>query len=295
MDGLLNIYKEKDFTSHDVVAVLRGITGQRKIGHTGTLDPQAEGVLPVCLGKATRAADMLEDTTKEYRCTMLLGKTSDTEDIWGTILSDHAVCIGESQAEEALKSFLGSYDQIPPMYSARKVNGKKLYELARSGKEIERAARRVEIYELEIEEIEIPRIRFRVSCSKGTYVRSLCRDAGEKLGCGGLMESLTRTRAGMFRIEDALRLSEVRELAESGRLADRLIPIDRMFAPYPETVMDAGQQKYLENGNRLPAGSIPAGQRVRVYDSERHFAGIYECRDGRWLYPVRFFYGESGR
>ena len=295
MDGLLNIYKEKDYTSHDVVAVLRGITGQRKIGHTGTLDPQAEGVLPVCLGKATRAADMIEDTTKEYRCTMLLGKTSDTEDIWGTILTDCAVCLGESQAEDALMSFLGAYDQIPPMYSARKVNGQKLYELARRGREVERRPRRVEITELEIEEIQIPRIRFRVCCSKGTYVRSLCRDVGVKLGCGALMESLLRTRAGIFSADDSLRLDEVRSLMERGELESRLMPVDEVFAAYPKVLMDAGQQKYLENGNRLPAGDIPAGGRVRVYDSGGHFAGLYECREGGWLYPVRFFYGESGK
>ena len=193
--GIINVYKEKGFTSHDVVAKLRGIVGQKKIGHTGTLDPDATGVLPVCLGKATKLCDLLTDKNKTYEAVLLLGKTTDTQDITGEVLEEKSTeALTEEKVREAIEGFIGDYEQIPPMYSALKVNGKKLYELAREGKVIERKARPVKILDIQILEIDLPKVRMEVSCSKGTYIRTLCHDIGEKLGCGGCMESLILTR-----------------------------------------------------------------------------------------------------
>ena len=193
--GVINIYKEPGFTSHDVVAKLRGILRQKKIGHTGTLDPAAEGVLPVCLGKGTKLCDLLTDKRKTYQAVLLLGTETDTQDMTGTILSEKPTeQLTEPAVRGAAESFVGPYMQVPPMYSALKVNGKKLYELARAGKEVERAARPVEIYDLQIDAVELPRVTMTVTCSKGTYIRTLCHDIGEKLGCGGCMEKLIRTR-----------------------------------------------------------------------------------------------------
>ena len=192
--GIINVYKEKGFTSHDVVAKLRGIVGQKKIGHTGTLDPDATGVLPVCLGKATKLCDLLTDKDKTYEAVMLLGMTTDTQDVTGRILEERSTeTLTADKVREVIRSFIGDYDQIPPMYSALKVNGKKLYELAREGKVVERKARPVKILDIRIIEMDLPRVRMEVSCSKGTYIRTLCHDIGEQLGCGGCMESLIRT------------------------------------------------------------------------------------------------------
>ena len=209
--GIINVYKEKGFTSFDVVAKARGIFKQKKIGHTGTLDPDAEGVLPLCFGKATKVCDLLTEKNKEYKAVMLLGKVTDTQDISGTVLDEHDVLVTESQVREAVMSFLGDILQVPPMYSALKVNGQKLCDLAREGKTVERKARPVTIYELEILEIELPRVTMRVKCSKGTYIRTLCEDIGTKLGCGACMESLLRTKVSEFYVEDALKLSELED------------------------------------------------------------------------------------
>ena len=213
ISGILNIKKEAGFTSHDVVAKLRGIVHQKKIGHTGTLDPDATGVLPVCLGKATKLCDLLTDKNKTYEAVLLLGKTTDTQDITGEVLEEKSTeALTEEKVREAIEGFIGDYEQIPPMYSALKVNGKKLYELAREGKVIERKARLVKILDIQILEIDLPKVRMEVSCSKGTYIRTLCHDIGEKLGCGGCMESLIRTRVSTFRIEDAKTLDEIETL-----------------------------------------------------------------------------------
>ena len=233
--GIINVYKEKGFTSHDVVAKLRGIVGQKKIGHTGTLDPDATGVLPVCLGKATKLCDLLTDKNKTYEAVLLLGKTTDTQDITGEVLEEKSTeALTEEKVREAIEGFIGDYEQIPPMYSALKVNGKKLYELAREGKVIERKARPVKILDIQILEIDLPKVRMEVSCSKGTYIRTLCHDIGEKLGCGGCMESLIRTRVSTFRIEDAKTLDEIETLKQEGKLAELLVPIDAMFPSYPK-------------------------------------------------------------
>ena len=208
--GIINIYKEAGYTSHDVVAKLRGILGQKKIGHTGTLDPDATGVLPVCLGVGTKLCDMLTDEDKEYVAELYLGVTTDTQDMTGTVLSQEEVTIDEEQLKRIIYSFKGTYEQLPPMYSAIKVNGKKLYELAREGKTVERTRRSVRIEEIEILEINLPLVKMRVVCSKGTYIRTLCDDIGKKAGCGGAMKSLERTRVGGFLIEDALKLDRIK-------------------------------------------------------------------------------------
>ena len=253
MDGIINVYKEKGYTSHDVVAKMRGILRMKKIGHTGTLDPEAEGVLPVCLGKGTRLCDMLTDKTKSYRAVLLLGKETDTQDTTGAVLAENpeaAASVTEEQVRQAILSFLGIYMQVPPMYSALKVNGKKLYELARAGKEIERQARPVEILDIQIEKIDLPRVTFHVSCSKGTYIRTLCYDIGRKLGCGGCMESLLRTRVDRFCLEDSLTLSQIEALRDEGRVEEHVLPVDSVFLDYPKFCMKRGEgDKLVHNGN----------------------------------------------
>ena len=209
------------------MAKLRGILKQKKIGHTGTLDPEAEGVLVVCLGKATKLCDVLTDKDKRYEATLLLGKRTDTEDSTGKLLSESEVNVTEEQVEEAILSYIGEYDQIPPMYSAIKVNGKKLYELAREGIEVERKPRRVVIHEIQILSMELPYVTFQVSCSKGTYIRSLCRDIGEKLGCGAIMDALIRDSVNasetgkVFTKEEALTLGQIEKLVETNSFKEQ--------------------------------------------------------------------------
>ena len=218
MNGVLNVYKEKGYTSHDVVAKLRGILKQKKIGHTGTLDPDAQGVLPICLGRATKLCALLTDKKKTYETVLHLGIETDTQDISGQVKCRLPVEVSPQEVEECIMSFQGDQMQIPPMYSALKVDGKKLYELAREGKEIERKPRPVTFYKIEILSMELPFVTIRVTCSKGTYIRTLCHDIGEKLGCKGCMESLLRTRVDRFSIENSLKLSQIEELVNQGEL-----------------------------------------------------------------------------
>lgn len=308
MDGIINVYKEKGYTSHDVVAKMRGILRMKKIGHTGTLDPEAEGVLPVCLGKGTKLCDLLTDKTKEYRAVLLLGRETDTQDLTGRVLAEQEVERSEEMGQavtEAVMSFLGPYLQVPPMYSALKVNGKKLYELARAGKEVERQPRPVEILELEIEKLELPRVTMRVMCSKGTYIRTLCHDIGRKAGCGGCMESLVRTRVDRFGIRESLRLSEIERLRDLGELDRYVWPVDAVFAGLPGLVMLPAGDRLVHNGN--PFGpefaeadpkteeKVPkAGGNARVYDSKGEFIGIYRYEEKKGRYqPQKIFLGGS--
>ena len=294
--GIIVIHKEKGFTSHDVVGKLRGILRQKKIGHTGTLDPDAEGVLPVCLGKATKLCDLLTDKEKTYRAVLLLGKTTDTQDVSGTVLSEAPVTAEEAKVREAILSFVGDYDQIPPMYSALKVNGQKLCDLARAGKEVERKPRRVTIREIRIEKIDLPRVTMEVTCSKGTYIRSLCADIGGKLGCGGTMQSLVRTRVGEFRLTDALTLTQLQELRDTGRLEEALLPTDRIFADFNAVHVEEKWRKLIDNGNAFYPGqtmeqtTYPAGEWVRVYREDDSFVGIYVYDETKeWYKPVKIF------
>ena len=296
--GIINVYKEKGFTSHDVVAKLRGIVGQKKIGHTVTLDPDATGVLPVCLGKATKLCDLLTDKNKTYEAVLLLGKTTDTQDITGEVLEEKSTeALTEEKVREAIEGFIGDYEQIPPMYSALKVNGKKLYELAREGKVIERKARPVKILDIQILEIDLPKVRMEVSCSKGTYIRTLCHDIGEKLGCGGCMESLIRTRVSTFRIEDAKTLDEIETLKQEGKLAELLVPIDAMFPFYPKITVKDDWKAFAKNGNPLDLKMLKeaCGQdeetQVRLYDESGKFIAIYQWKEKKY-HIVKMFFNE---
>ena len=294
-NGVINSYKEQGFTSHDVVAKLRGILKQKKIGHTGTLDPDAEGVLPVCLGSGTKLCGMLTDRDKTYEAVLLLGQSTDTQDISGTVLERAEVSVTEETAGEAILSFVGAYEQIPPMYSALKVGGRKLCDLARAGQEVERKARPVVIYGIEILEVCMPRIRMSVSCSKGTYIRTLCHDIGEKLGCHGCMEKLLRTKAGQFLLEDSLRLSEVERLRDEGRLEEAILPVDEVFTAHPKAVLKKESSRLGYNGNSfrktdLTVQDVKEGE-IRVYDHAGAFIGIYAWHPGQRLYrPVKMFY-----
>lgn len=212
LNGLINVYKEKGWTSFDVVNKLRNLLKVKKCGHTGTLDPEAMGVLCICIGKATKLADKLTASDKEYETVMLLGKTTDTQDITGVVTKESKVMVSERDVLDAIFSFVGEGEQIPPMYSAKKVKGKKLYELAREGKVIERKPSPINIYSIDVLEVNLPRVKMRINCSKGTYIRTLCNDIGESLGCGGVMEELLRTKACGFSVTESVKVSDIQEL-----------------------------------------------------------------------------------
>ena len=295
MNGIINVYKEKGYTSHDVVAKLRGILKQKKIGHTGTLDPEAEGVLPVCVGNATKVCDLIMDKEKKYRAVLLLGRTTDTQDDTGRVLSEADVNVSESEIREAISGFVGEYDQVPPMYSAIKIGGRRLYELARKGEEVERPARRVTIKAIDICDVTIPRVTMEITCSKGTYIRTLCHDIGEKLGCGGIMESLLRTGSGDFMLQDARKLDEIRRLVEEGNADTVLLPVDSVFGGLAALCANEEIYRLLRNGNPVPEkslrGPVPEGaERVRIYDHLGTFTGIFEYkRESKMFKPVKLF------
>lgn len=291
--GILNIYKEKGYTSHDVVAKLRGIVGQKKIGHTGTLDPDAVGVLPVCLGKATKLCDMLTDKNKTYETVMLLGTVTDTQDTSGEIVAENDTSyLTEETVKNAIMSFIGDYMQIPPMYSALKVNGKKLYELAREGIEIERKARPVSILNIQIKEIDLPRVCMEVSCSKGTYIRTLCHDIGAKLGCGACMEQLIRTKVSQFEVEYSLTLQQVQKLKLTGRLEEFIVPIDEMFSNYEAVTLKEEFMSLVYNGNVFFPKHLKQqielvdGKMIRVYDEKGNFIAIYKFIKEKYLFKI---------
>lgn len=289
MDGILNIYKEQGYTSHDVVAKLRGILHQKKIGHTGTLDPDAVGVLPVCCGKATKVCELLTDKEKSYRAVCQLGVETDTQDMSGSIVKEreyHSVTV--MQLEQCLEGFQGEIMQVPPMYSALKVNGRKLYELAREGKTVERKPRQVHIYELTLVETDLERGQFTldVTCSKGTYIRTLCHDIGQRLGCLAAMKSLVRTRVSVFCIEDALTLSQIQERMQEkpGRLEELFHTVDSLFPTYPKVNIKEAFAAKLANGNPLlprflegdSLHQLSVGTHVLVYDEKGGFKAVYQ-------------------
>lgn len=298
--GIINVYKEPGYTSHDVVACLRGILRQKKIGHTGTLDPAAQGVLPVCLGQATRLCDMLTDKTKTYEAVLLLGRETDTQDTTGETLREGPVTVSETEVCQAAESFVGDYDQVPPMYSALKVDGKKLCELARAGVEVERKARPVRILELTVLKAELPRVWMRVTCSKGTYIRTLCHDIGKKLGCGGCMEALTRTRSGKFTAEDAMTLDQIKQAAEDGSLESRIVPVEQVFSGCPAARTRREADGLAQNGNPLKASDLEGpldlqAEAYRVRDSKGRFLGVYRYDPERRLYrPWKMFLNLEG-
>lgn len=297
INGILNVYKEKGFTSHDVVAKLRGILHQKKIGHTGTLDPDAEGVLPICLGTATKLCDMLTDKSKTYHTVFKLGVVTDTQDITGTVQEENAVVCTEQQILDTIMSFVGKYEQVPPMYSAKKVNGKKLYEYAREGKVVERKACSVIIHSIEQIEVNLEKneISMDVSCSKGTYIRTLCHDIGQQLGCGACMLSLLRTKVSTFCIKDSLSLEKIQLLQEKGELLSYVYSPEQVLGEFSSIKVLEKGDKLLYNGNALPKNLLAPMQevsteQVRVYDSKGKFVAIYGWdRDKRQYKPVKMF------
>ncbi len=294
--GILNVEKEIGFTSFDVVAKLRGILKQKKIGHTGTLDPDARGVLPVCLGNATKLCDMLTEKTKEYEAVMLLGVTTDTLDLSGEVLKEQPVSVSEEEIRGIINGFWGEQQQIPPMYSALKVDGRRLYELAREGKTIERKSRTITIHRIEIVSVELPRVTFRVECSKGTYIRSLCQDIGEKVGCGACMESLIRTRSGAFTIENALTLSTIEQMMKSGRIEDAILPMEAIFEKLEALHVTEQWKVRIDNGNPLELLAFEETitpeekKQYRIYNVEGRFFAIYRYEEEQnRMMPERIF------
>lgn len=304
INGIINVYKEKGFTSFDVVAKMRGMFHQKKIGHTGTLDPDAEGVLPVCLGKATKVCDLLTDKDKEYKAVLLLGQETDTQDVSGEVLNTSEVLVSEEEVREAIFSFVGDYEQVPPMYSALKVNGQKLCDLARKGVTVERKARPVTIHKIEIVNINLPEVEMVVSCSKGTYIRTLCDDIGKKLGCFGCMKSLLRTKVDKFTLEQAYTLSQLQQMIDEKDEQEWSFveSVDSVFYKYLAVSAIEEAQKLVLNGNRIPVefiskeNPVENSQQVRLYDFAHKFIGIYsyieECKEYK---PVKLFFDENDR
>ena len=303
MNGYIVVDKPEGMTSFDVIRTLRKCLQTKKIGHGGTLDPMVTGVLPVFVGNATRAAGILPEADKEYVCTMKLGVKTDTEDLTGTVTGTAEVSVTEEEVREAVLSFQGEYFQIPPMYSAKKVDGKKLYELARKGTVIPRTAERRFIKEIRIDEIELPYVSFSVTCSSGTYVRTLVSDIGEKLGTFAAMASLRRVRHGSFRIGDAVTLPKIEEAVSCGTLSAVLHPTEELFSAYPRLSVRQECDRFLSNGNSLLPSDFPEeergnvlaasseGNRVRIAFSDGGFGGIYRFsgESGEFV-PVRMFF-----
>lgn len=258
MNGVIVVNKPEGFTSFDAVAVMRKITGERKIGHCGTLDPNATGVLPVLLGRAAKAQDILPNHDKSYTATFVLGKVTDTLDIWGETLREETTSVTKEQILSVLGSFRGEIDQIPPMYSAIQVNGQRLYDLARKGIEVERKARKITVYSLELEDFDegTQSGTLNVSCSKGTYIRTLIDDIAKQFCIGGCMTSLVRTSACGFELSEAHTIDELREMAESGKLSDVLLSTESLFTSYPAAVVSEPQAKRFANGGALSASRI---------------------------------------
>ena len=292
--GMMTIYKEPGYTSSDVVARLRGILHMKKIGHTGTLDPDAEGVLPVCLGNGTKLCELIADRDKEYEAVMRLGVVTDTQDMSGEVLeriTDEEVSqkVTPDDIMRTAALFTGEIRQIPPMYSAVKVGGKRLYQLAREGKTVERAARTIQIHELEILGIDLPLVTMRVRCSKGTYIRTLCQDMGEHLGTGAAMEHLLRTRVGNFTLSSAIRLDDAEAIMKSSapeRINEHILPVDSFFDEGPRAHVREEGMRFLKNGNtiRRKMTDLPASAGsgyVRMYDCSEKFYALYEYDRGK--------------
>ena len=275
MNGIVIIDKPQDWTSQDVTARLRRVFNTRRIGHGGTLDPMATGVLPVFVGRATRGVEFFEHAEKAYETVLRLGMTTDTEDVTGTVLTQNPVAVTREQAEAALEQFRGEILQVPPMYSALKVNGQKLCDLARKGKEVERKPRPITIHELTLLEFSGETLRLRVRCSKGTYIRTLCKDIGEALGCGGCMESLRRVSAGEYTIAEAVPLLQLLEEQEPERY---LRGVDTMFRNHPAVTLSANQEKRCRCGNAFSV-KLEAGT-YRAYSQTGEFLMLAKVEDG---------------
>lgn len=287
LNGIMLIDKPCDWTSHDVVGKLRGILHERRIGHSGTLDPMATGLLVVFVGRATRAVEFAEADSKEYIAGLRLGISTDTQDITGNTLKSSNSLPSKAELEQALSAFKGEISQIPPMYSAIKVGGRKLYELARRGESVERKPRRVTIDKLDIIGENESDYVLDVVCSKGTYIRTLCNDISDTLGCGGCMSSLRRVKAGAFSIEKAHTIDEIQAAADNGGLDEIIIPVDRLFSAYPELTVSDTAEKKLRNGNVIKLAA-PSGT-YRVYTETGGFLLLGEVADNK-LKTIKSFF-----
>ena len=284
MNGIVIVDKPQGWTSQDVTARLRRVYATRRIGHGGTLDPMATGVLPVFVGRATRGVEFFEHAEKTYDTVLLLGRTTDTQDVTGATLAEKAVHLSPADIDRVLPRFRGDILQVPPMYSALKVNGKKLYELARKGQEVERQPRPITVFELTNLGFDGTRLSLRVRCSKGTYIRTLCQDIGDALGCGGCMEALRRVRAGEYGIEDAVPLEK---LLESETPERYLRSLDTMFAHCPAVTLTANQEKRCRNGNPF-SSPLPQGT-YRAYSQSGEFLMLAKVEDGVMTTIKSFF------
>lgn len=293
MNGVLIVNKPQGWTSHDVVAKLRGIYQTRRVGHSGTLDPMATGVLVVFLGRATRAVELFENDKKEYVAGLKLGMITNTQDTTGEVTETRQVSVSDAALQETLKGFLGPQQQIPPMYSAVKIGGRKLYELARKGQTVERKPRDITIEELELLSRQGEECKLRILCSKGTYVRTLCHDIGETLGCGGCMSSLKRTRAGRFQIEDALSLEELQQAKERGEHQQYVKPVDFLFSHLPSVTVDEKGEKRCKCGTDVSMRDLPDGE-YRVYSRQGEFLMLGRGEDGVLKTVKSFFEVNEG-
>ncbi|EGD46671.1 tRNA pseudouridine synthase B [Ruminiclostridium papyrosolvens DSM 2782] len=308
MNGILNVLKPAGMTSFDVIGFMRRITGQKKIGHAGTLDPSAVGVLPLCIGNATRALEFMIDKDKVYRAELTLGVSTDTQDSSGIVLDSYSVEVNEDEIKKTVMSFVGTIEQLPPMYSAIKIGGKKLYELARQGQTIERESRTIQIYSIDVirvwedsavfdsegtaKEFAVKKALLDVHCSKGTYIRTLCNDIGDKLGCGGHMSFLVRTRAGQYNLDNALTMEEVIQLSETKALEGHLLPVEKIFEVFDSIKLSNKELFKYNNGVWLEVEKNKYKKTVyRVYDNNS-FLGIgevFEKENTLYLKSKKFF------
>ena len=281
MNGIICIDKPQGFTSFDVVAKLRGITKIRRIGHAGTLDPMATGVLPVFIGRATKACDMLPDSDKEYEAEFKLGIVTDTQDSTGEILSQYDAHITENELKTVVGGFMGKQLQIPPMYSAVKVDGKRLYDLARQGIEIERKPREIEVYKIELLSFDETSQsgKLVISCSKGTYIRTICHDLGQKLGCGAVMSALRRTRAAGFSLSDCITIEEAQKLSDPEILGKAILPIDRVFSFMDKLVLNRKKAELFLSGVKLYAKEFEVDKNLAVFCEEDFIATAYVAEE----------------
>lgn len=288
MNGILLIDKPTDWTSNDVVVKLKGVLHERRIGHSGTLDPMATGLLVVFVGRATRAVEFAEAHDKRYIAGLRLGTVTDTQDTSGTVLESHDADVSEAELRPVLARFVGEQEQVPPMYSAIKVNGRRLYDIARSGGEVERKARKINISRIDIVSRENGDYLLDVACSKGTYIRALCNDIGAALGCGACMSSLRRVAAGEFSVDNAHTLEEVIVTAEKGEAESLLLPVDSLFQSLPAFVADEPREKRIRNGNEIKTPSLPDGE-YRVYSKSGEFLMLGRAKDGIMRTVKSFF------